>query len=322
MANTTKIFDPGDPATASFGMELTDASIIRRDGTWTMFLAGQQAPGMPTDIYYAALPPDSSLLATGWKLAGVEGSPTPVAGRAASSGWDGAGGRHCPSYVRGWDPVARREVERIYYAGSAEHSWGPYRIGYLEWNGNIWIDQPQPVFSADMAWEQGSVYEPNLIYHDGKWKMWYVAGSAQNGHVVQGYAESLDGRTGWSRRAPFAPAEMNMFDFCVRQQGGRLEAVFSRGWYGAGDAPQETGLWWCSAPEPSHRLADWGKPVQIMTAEDRGWHSAPWKPTFHRLHEDQARALIFFDGHYRKDGAGAFPFVFTLGCLELDLPIG
>lgn len=130
----------------------------------------------------------------------------------------GNGGRHCPSYVKGWDPTRRAWVERIYYAGAAENLWGPYTIGFLEWAGDQWTDQREPAFAAKEDWEHGSVYEPNLIFHDGKWKMWYVAGSNQENYLVQGYAESADGRTGWTKHAVFAPPEMKMFDFCVRQQ--------------------------------------------------------------------------------------------------------
>lgn len=70
---------------------------------------------------------------------------------------------------------------------------GPYEIGFLQWDGERWIDQCEPAFLANQEWEHASVYEPNLIYHDGKWKMWYVAGSNQENHLVQGYAESDDG---------------------------------------------------------------------------------------------------------------------------------
>ena len=183
-------------------------------------------------------------------------------------------------YVKGWDPAKREWVERIYYAGSAENLWGPYTIGFLEWNGDTWEDQPEPAFAANEEWEHGSVYEPNLIYHDGKWKMWYVAGSNQENYLVHGYAESEDGCTGWSKHSIFAPPEMKMFDFCVRQRGDEFDAIFSRVWVGAGTPPPETGLWWCRAGEPSGTLSNWSQPIQIMTAEDRGWHSGPWKPSF------------------------------------------
>jgi len=109
-----------------------------------------------------------------------------LADHEASNAWDLKGGRHCPSYVKGWDPTRRAEVERIYYAGGAANVWGPYTIGYLEWNGTKWVDQSAPVFVANEEWEHGSVYEPNLIYNDGKWKMWYVAGSNQEDYFCPG----------------------------------------------------------------------------------------------------------------------------------------
>ena len=91
-------------------------------------------------------------------------------------------------------------------------------------DGENWIDQPEPVFVANEDWEHGSVYEPNLLYHDGKWKMWYVAGSNQENYLVQGYAESEDGND-WCKHTVFAPPEMKMFDFCVRQRGDRFDAI-------------------------------------------------------------------------------------------------
>ncbi len=317
-----KIFDPRDAATGSGGAELLDATVVLRDGRWWMYLGGQAKGYGPTDIYSACLPPGAPLSATGWNLTrGTAGDLMPVAAQSRSKVWDGNGGRHCPSYVRGWDPGTRKWVERIYYAGAAENLWGPYTIGFLEWNGESWTDRAEPVFVANEEWERGSVYEPNLIFHDGKWKMWYVAGSNQEDYLVHGYAESDDGISGWGRHSIFAPPEMKMFDFCVRQRGASFEAVFARVWVSEGvPPPPETGLWWCSAEAPSSVLSDWSQPVQIMTAESRGWHSGPWKPSLTFEMPVDERALVFFDGLYRTDDPGPFPFAFTLGCLEIDLP--
>ena len=184
------------------------------------------------------------------------------------------------------------------------------------------MDQPEPVFIPNEDWEHGSVYEPNLLYHDGRWKMWYVSGSNQEDYLVHGYAESEDGSRGWSKHTMFAPPEMKMFDFCVRQQENTFNAIFSRVWLSAGTPPPETGLWWCSGRRASGELSDWSAPLQIMTAEDRGWHSGPWKPSFHFDEQRKNRAFVFFDGLYRKDDPGPFPFVFTLGCFALELPAG
>ena len=101
---------------------------------------------------------------------------------------------------------------------------------------------------------------------------------------MQGYAESEDGSTGWSKHEVFAAPEMKMFDFCVRQRGDAFDAIFARVWVGEGTPPPETGLWWCRADRPSAHFPTGAQPVQIMTAEDRGWHSGPWKPSF-QFHE-------------------------------------
>src|SRR4051812_49998325 len=174
----TKIFDPRDTGTGLAGAELTDATVALRDGQWWMYLGGQAHGYGPTDLYSASLPAGASLSAQGWMLTrDTSGGLLPLAAREASAAWDGSGGRHCPSYVKGWDRQEKKWVERIYYAGASENLWGPYTIGYLEWSGERWVDQPAPVFTANETWERGSVYEPNLVYAEGKWKMWYVAGS-------------------------------------------------------------------------------------------------------------------------------------------------
>jgi hypothetical protein len=317
-----KIFDPRDPSSASAGAELLDASVAMRREQWWMYLAGQPAGFGATDIYSASLVSGSQLTATGWMpTRDAAGALVPIAPRRLSSAWDGKGGRHCPSYVRGWDPRKGEWVERIYYAGAAENLWGPYTIGFLEWDGETWRDLPEPAFRANQDWERGSVYEPNLIYHAGKWKMWYVAGANHENYLVQGYAESVNGADDWTRHAMFAPPEVKMFDFCVRPRGNSFDAIFARVWMGNGDAPPETGLWWCRAVQPSSSLSGWSQPVQIMTAEDRGWHTGPWKPSFQFVEEAVDQVLVFFDGAYRTSDPGPFPFAFTLGCLTTSLPV-
>jgi hypothetical protein len=316
-----KLFDPRDSATGTGGAELVDATVVRRGEQWWMYLAGQVDGHGATDLYSASLPPRAPLAATGWSVSRDEAAkPTPLAGRDMSRPWDGNGGRHCPSYVRGWDPSKRVWVERIYYAGSAENLWGPYSIGFLEWNGCTWEDRPEPAFEANDEWEHGSVYEPNLIYHDGKWKLWYVAGSNQENYLVHGYAESESGSSGWSAHRVFAAPELKVFDFCVRQRGAGFDAIFSRVSVGAGAPPPETGLWWCRAGKPSENLSGWSQPIQIMMADDRGWHSGPWKPSFQFAENLGERALLFFNGMYRTGDPGPFPFAFTLGCVDVDLP--
>jgi hypothetical protein len=317
----SKIFDPRDPSTAAFDSDLVDGTVTRREERWWMFLAGQPGGYGATDLYSAMLPRGAALSAEGWKpLRNAAGQLAPLAERNRSARWDGKGGRHCPSYVKGWDPDKQAWVERIYYAGSAENLWGPYTIGFLEWDGEHWQDDGEPVFAANEDWEHGSVYEPNLVYHNGKWRMWYVAGSNYEDYLVHGYAESANGRSGWSPHTVFASPEIKMFDFCVRQRDGGFEAIFARVWMGKGQMPPETGLWWCRAEEPSGELSNWSEPIQIMTGEDRGWHGGPWKPSLQFAGETGRRGFIFFDGMYGTGNPGPFPFAFTLGCAEVELP--
>jgi len=266
-------------------------------------------------LFSASLPEGAPLAATGWSLAADEQHPTApalVAGKTRSHWWDGKGGRHCPSYVKGWDPDRQDWVERIYYAGAARDFMGPYVIGYIEWDGARWVDQPAPVFTANEYWEHGSVYEPNLIYHDGKWKLWYVAGANQDDYLVHGYSESPDGRTGWSHhRMVFAPEE-KVFDFCVRAVEDGFEAVFARVNVGKTELPR-TGLWWTHAKDPSPEIAAWSEPLRISGP-------GPWKPVLVYGEADPRKMLVFYDDQYANTSGVGIPIHFTLNCLEMDRP--
>ena len=73
----------------------------------------------------------------------------------------------------------------------------------------------------------------------------------------------------------FASLETRMFRFLRPPAWGSFDAIFARVWVRDGTPPPETGLWCCRALDPSGTFSDWSQPVQIMTAEDRGWHSGP-----------------------------------------------
>ena len=172
-----------------------------------------------------------------------------------------------PVLRKGKDPQTGNWVERIYYAGAAENLWGPYAIGYLEWDGSKWADRSAPVFIANEGWERGSVHEPNLVYADGMWKIWYVAGSNKDDHLVQCFAESADGRTVWSNHQIFISPEEKVFDFCVWKNKTGYEAVFLK--YGLAVhpylRPPVSGGIVCNTP--SSNFSDWRQPIQIMTAQ-------------------------------------------------------
>ena len=59
----SKIFDPRDPSTASYGSELLDASVTNRDDGWWMVLAGQPTGHGATDLFSASLPLGETLAA-------------------------------------------------------------------------------------------------------------------------------------------------------------------------------------------------------------------------------------------------------------------
>jgi len=294
---------------------MVDSTLVKRDDQWWMYVCGVEHTAHEIHMYSAALPQGSPLAAAGWTLiADAQDSTRPalLAPKPKSYWWDGKGGRHCPSYIKGWDPDRQEWVERIYYAGAAQHFMGPYAIGYLEWDGTRWTDQSAPVFTANEYWERGSVYEPNLLYHDGKWKMWYVAGANQDDYLVQGYAESPNGRTDWSaHQIVFAPEE-KVFDFCVLPVDGGFEAVLARVNVGKNELPK-TGLWWCRAKEPSPNISDWSDPIRIS-------EPGPWKPVLLYGENDLNTMFVFCDCTYPNTSGVGMPFHFTLDCIEMPRP--
>ncbi|MGB6729375.1 MAG: hypothetical protein WBE74_26000 [Terracidiphilus sp.] len=318
MANAAHatIFDAGRGYGAITGLRtLVDCTVAKRDGRWWMFACGVERTSPEIQIYSASLPEGGPLSAEGWSITPDNNAPSQpkmLAGKSRSYPWDGKGGRHCPSYVKGWDAEKNAWVERIYYAGAAHHFMGPYTIGYLEWDGAQWVDQPEPAFVATDVWEHRSVYEPNLIYHEGKWKMWYVAGANQDDYLVQGYAESPDGRTKWSTHRVVFPADERVFDFCAVAVEDGFEAVFARVNVTNADLPK-TGLWWCRAKEPSANISDWTEPVRIS-------EPGPWKPVLRHGEIDRKKLFVFHDGVYPAAPGSVIPIHFTINCLEIHRP--
>jgi len=317
MQTHTRIFDAGKGYGSLTELKtLVDCTVVRRQGRWWMCLAGVDKTSWQIQLFSASLSEGAPLAATGWTITADEQDPAKpalVAGKARSYWWDGAGGRHCPSYVKGWDPERNIWVERIYYAGAARDFMGPYAIGYIEWDGDRWVDQSAPAFTANEYWERGSVYEPNLIYRDGNWKMWYVAGANRDDYLVHGYSESPDGRTGWSpHQIVFAPEE-KVFDFCVLPAADGYEAVFARVNVAKTELPK-TGLWWCHAKDPSPDISDWSEPVRLCGP-------GPWKPVLRYGELDPQRMFVFYDDQYPNTTGIGIPIHFTLNCLEMDRPL-
>jgi hypothetical protein len=323
----TKVFDPMDGFGAITNIRnFTDPTIFRRGNQWWMIGSGFDIRERTILLLSASLPAGTALDAKGWTITTVPGDPTSALTLIPPSppeSRDGVGGMHCPSYVRGWDPTANGGAgdwrERIYYAGSTVSFAGPYSIGYLEWDGSGWSRHAgSPVLTATESWEMPTVAEPNVIYHDGRWRMWYLAGPDSAKQFLQGYAESPDGKTQWKKQI-YSPGAENVFDNNTIAANGRFESIFARYPLASRKLGPEDGLWWRWANGPYSEPKRWSKPTQLLSPFDgqSAWHAGGiWKPSFRYADTDPTKAFVFFDASYA--GSGPVP-IFTLGCIECRL---
>ncbi|MFI6536424.1 hypothetical protein ACIBHY_28515 [Nonomuraea sp. NPDC050547] len=279
---------------------VADPGVTRRDGRWWMVLGGMQAEERVIHLYAA----QSSKLDAGWQIITSPDDPRQAARLAEpppSGAWD-ATGYHCPSYARGRD-AGGAVIERIYYASSAEWGslYGPYQIGFLQWDGTRWVRHPEPVFTASHPWERGTVLEPNVLYDEGAWLLRYTAGLAVDGRPSTGSAESGDGISGWRRRGQ---PESNRFDALVAHDGDGFALITSRHPLDSVFTP-EHGLWRARGGSPH---GPW-KPARhiVRTIDGTPWHDAGvWKPT---AVADGRRRAVFFTVAQRSDN----PYAPALG---------
>ena len=277
---------------------VADAGVTHRRGRWWMVLGGLVRGERAVQLHAAELPAGATVTDPRWRIVTEPDDPK-LAARLAppppDGGWD-ATGYHCPSYVAGRAPDGR-VVERIYYASSEkwESFLGPYRIGFLEWDGAAWARYPEPVFVAEEPWERDSVLEPNVLYHDGRWLLSYTAGLGQGVRSAAGFAESPDGLGGWRR---IEPALEDRFDALVVRDGHGFARVTSRHPLDAKFTATD-GIWLARGAGPE---GPWhGDRQLVRTTDGTPWHDAGvWKPCAVTDHDG---LVVFFNGSQRTGSA-------------------
>lgn len=111
---------------------------------------------------------------------------------ASSTSWDKGG------IARGISVIYKDGIYHLWYAGTNENNLAinPYwRIGYAtSMDGINWTKQNNgnPVIVPTKSWELNNVSYPNVLYENGKYKMWYAAGLGDSGNQIV-YATSTDG---------------------------------------------------------------------------------------------------------------------------------
>lgn len=326
--STVKVFDSGDGFGAIKNLAtLTDASVARIGDQWWLFLAGMDRTSRTIRLFSATLPPGAPLSDLHWSITTKNGDPATAQAlieNPPAENWD-ATGLHCPAYVKGWDPTADggkgAARERIYYAGSNNKTFqGPYAISYLERNGEKWTHPGgAPVFPATEEWESGSVFEPNLLYAGGKWRLWYCFGPSKNWRFGIGYAESADGKTNWSKHQIFLSEQHDAFDFAVVQRGDQYDAIVAHNPW-APESGDRHGLFFRQATKQSQLPGDWsGTEIPLLKPDPNvPWYrNGAWKPTFQWSDSDPNVFYLFFDGSYPSGlPLPQRPVHFTLGRIE------
>lgn len=278
---------------------VADPSVTRRDGTYWMVLGAMDPAKHVIDLYSA----ESATATDGWRIVTEPDDPktaTRIAEPPEPGGWD-ATGYHCPSYATGFDGDGN-PVERIYYASSAAWTslYGPFQIGFLQWDGLTWRRHPTPVFSATRPWELGTVLEPNVRYAGGRWLMHYTAGLGDGRRSATALVASADGSTDWR---PIGEPEADRFDTFVLPDAAGV--VISRHPLD-GNVTEEDGLW---------LLRDGISQQILRTANGTTWHDmGAWKPT--ALVEGDE--LVVFCTVVRRGEAGPVP-LFGIGCVTVPL---
>jgi hypothetical protein len=274
---------------------VADPSVTRRDGGYWMVLGAMDPARHVIDLYSA----ESATPTDDWRIVTEPDDPKTalrIAEPPKPGDWD-ATGYHCPSYANGFDGDGN-PVERIYYASSAEWTslYGPYQIGFLQWDGRTWQRHPAPVFSATQPWELGTVLEPNVHYADGRWLMHYTAGLGEGRRTSTAVVASADGIGDWW---PLDTPNADRFDTFVLAD--RAAVVVSRHPLD-GNFTEDDGLWLLRG-ETSRQI--------LRTTDGTAWHNlGAWKPTALLDGEE----LVVFCTVMQGGNTGPVP-LFGIGCV-------
>ncbi|HPC82305.1 MAG TPA: hypothetical protein P5234_02380 [Thermoanaerobaculaceae bacterium] len=155
------------------------SAVLVEGGVFKMWYTGRGTSGPVNQIGYA-----TSSDGVAWTK--YPGNPIMTVGGAGA--WDSA-------RVREATVVRLGSTYHMWYAGTQSHP--VYRIGYATSpDGLTWTKHPaNPVLSAGPAgaWDDDTVYAPQVVHHGGTFHMWYSAGDGttpQNWQI--GYATSCD----------------------------------------------------------------------------------------------------------------------------------
>lgn len=154
------------------------SAVLVEGGLFKMWYTGRGTTGPVNQIGYATSPDGVA-----WTK-----HPAPVMSVGGVGAWDSA-------RVREATVVHLGATYHMWYAGTQNHPI--YRIGYATSpDGLVWTKHPaNPVLGTGPAgaWDDDTVYAPQVVHHGGTFHMWYSGGDGTTPQVWQiGYASSCD----------------------------------------------------------------------------------------------------------------------------------
>ncbi|HPW55855.1 MAG: DUF11 domain-containing protein [Thermoanaerobaculaceae bacterium] len=154
------------------------SAVLVEGGVFKMWYTGRGTTGPVNQIGYATSPDGVT-----WTK-----HPTPVMSVGGAGAWDSA-------RVREATVVHLGSTYHMWYGGTQNHP--VYRIGYATSpDGLVWTKNPaNPVLTVGPAgaWDDDTVYAPQVVHHGGTFHMWYSAGDGTTPRNWQiGYATSCD----------------------------------------------------------------------------------------------------------------------------------
>ncbi len=187
-------------------------------------------------------------------------------------------------------------------------SWRTYKgIGYTESRDGIHWEEPQIVLSPlpDSVWEADEVNRPTVVWHEGKYWMWYsgqMKPYRENGRSVIGLAVSTDG-IHWKRRSnPVMEPDQNWEKqavMCPHVLFDEEESLYKM-WYAAGCNHEPDAIGYAESRDGISWMKCPGNPV-LTPDPEQSWEQH--KVVAPCVVKEDGWYYLFYVGHLHEERA-------------------